>query len=71
MTTGQILAVLAQNTDHARAVVRRAVADPAPEGCPCGRALDHAVATRRDLWPEETRHRLRPLLARLEEGEKR
>lgn len=71
VTTGQILAVLSQNTDHARAVVRLAAAEPPPEGCACERALDHAIATRRDQWPAETRHRLRPLLARFEEGETR
>jgi len=70
VSTGQILAVLAQNTDHAQAVVRRVAEEPPPQGCACGRALDHAIATRRDLWPAETRHRLRPLLARTEEGEK-
>lgn len=63
----EIFRVLTHNAENAQAVLRAALAGPAPE-CPCQRALDHAVATPRRLWPEETRHRLRPLLARLEEG---
>lgn len=68
VTTGEILSVLARNADSARALVSRIASEAPPEDCACGRALDHAIATRRDLWPEETRHRLRPLLHRLEEG---
>lgn len=67
VTAEAIFRILGQNTQNARRVLREALASPAPQGCRCQCALGNAVATRRDLWPDETYHRLRPLLARLEE----
>ncbi|MGC8764165.1 MAG: S-methyl-5'-thioadenosine phosphorylase [Acidobacteriota bacterium] len=62
----EVLRILAANTENARAVLGEVAAAPPPDaGCSCRRALDHAVVTRRDLWPEETFQRLRPLLRRI------
>lgn len=60
-----VLRIMQENTDHARAALAAAASLPPPETCTCQRALDHAVVTRRDLWPAETYHRLRPLLHRV------
>jgi 5'-methylthioadenosine phosphorylase len=60
-----VLRILKQNADHARAVVQAVLDAPPPDGsCHCRHALDNAVITRRDKWPEETYHRLLPLLKR-------
>ncbi len=64
-----VLAVMRENTAHAREAIAGAVAAPPPEGCACSKALQNAVVTRRDAWPEATFHKLRPLLQRIEEGE--
>ena len=64
-----VLAVMRENTAHAREAIGGAVAGPPPEGCACSKALQNAVVTRRDAWPEATFHKLRPLLQRLEAGE--
>jgi len=64
-----VLRIIRRNAENAQEILRRTLARPEPkDACGCRRALDDAVITRRDLWPEETRHRLRPLLARLEES---
>ena len=62
-----VLKVLNQNADNAQAILAAVASLPPPRDCPCQRALEHAVVTARDRWPEETYHRLRPLLQRLEE----
>ncbi len=60
-----VLRILNQNAENARAVVRSVLSEPAPDGsCDCRHALDNAVITRRDLWPDETHRRLLPLLER-------
>ncbi len=62
-----VLRVMHENTAHARAALAAAVALPPPDGCACQRALDNAVVTSRGAWPQETYHRLRPLLQRVEQ----
>ena len=62
-----VLAVMHQNSDHAQRALAAAVAAPPPAGCACQRALENAVMTRRDAWPEAAYHKLRPLLQRLVE----
>lgn len=62
-----VLRVMHENTAHAQAALAAAVSTAPPEGCACQRALDNAVVTSRDAWPEETYHRLRPLLQRVAE----
>jgi len=66
-----VLRVLAQNTENAKAVIKTLLgAGEIPNGCSCRRALDDAVITSREFWPEATARRLRPLLARMLEDEK-
>lgn len=66
-----VLRILHENSEHARAVLGRAASEPAPDGvCGCRRSLDNAIITRRDLWPPGVVERLGPLLARVM-GEKR
>lgn len=62
-----VLRIMHENTDHAQAALAAAVAFPPPDGCGCQRALDNAVVTSRGAWPQETYHRLRPLLQRVEQ----
>ena len=61
-----VLRILGQNSERARAVLAAAVASPPPSSeCFCRTALTNAVVTRREAWPEATTQRLRPLLQRL------
>lgn len=62
-----VLKIMHENTHHAQAALSLAVSAPPPAGCACQRALDNAVITSRGAWPEETYHRLRPLLQRVEQ----
>lgn len=63
-----VLRILHENAEHARAVVGMAASGPLPDGsCGCTTALENTLVTRRDLWPPETVERLEPLLARLME----
>jgi len=61
-----VLKIMKENTGHAQAALAAAVTGPPPEGCSCQRALDNAIITTRGVWPEETYHRLRPLLQRVD-----
>jgi len=61
-----VLKVMKENTGHAQAALAAAVSAAPPEGCACQRALDNAIITDRGVWPEETYHRLRPLLERVD-----
>lgn len=63
-----VLAIMRENTDHARSALALALSHPPPAQCDCRTALQNAVVTRREAWPEATYHRLRPLLQRLTEG---
>jgi len=61
-----VLRILSMNAEHAQSILRSVIGGlPADGGCSCRTALDDSVITRRDLWPEETYHRLRPLLGRV------
>jgi 5'-methylthioadenosine phosphorylase len=63
VTVEQVIAVLHQNADNARKVVRSAVAAmPAEKACGCGDALKHAILTDREAIPAETRKKLAILL---------
>lgn len=66
-----VLRILGQNSERARAVLAAAVATPPPSAeCFCRTALTNAVVTPREAWPEATTQRLLPLLRRLlAEGE--
>jgi 5'-methylthioadenosine phosphorylase len=65
-----VLRIMHQNNDHARAALANAASQPIPEGCRCREALQAAVITRRDAWPEVTYHKLRPILERVSEDGK-
>lgn len=66
-----VLRVLTKNTENAKAVIKNVLgAEEVPNDCSCRRALDNAVITSREFWPEATARRLRPLLARMLEDEK-
>jgi 5'-methylthioadenosine phosphorylase len=65
-----VLRILSVNAENAQAILKALAALPPPEAsCHCRHALDNAVITRRDCWPPETAHRLRPILQRLMERE--
>ncbi len=63
-----VLKIMHENTHHAQAALSVAVSSAPPEACACRRALDNAVVTQRKAWPEETYHRLRPILQRMLEA---
>lgn len=64
VTAADILAILADNAQHAAAAIREAI-PRVPEGLlPDNRVLDHALVTPLAEVPAETRARLEPLLAR-------
>ena len=65
-----VIEILRQNSENAKAVLTRALRHPAPDGgaCACPRALENAVVTARRAWPEATYRRLQPLLRRISEG---
>ena len=58
---GHLMANAAAARDVIAAVLPRIPAEP---GWPEHRALDHAIMTPRELWPQETVARLQPLLGR-------
>jgi len=63
VTVEQVIAVLHQNADNARKVVRSAVAAmPAGRTCGCGDALKYAILTDPEAIPAETRKKLAILL---------
>jgi 5'-methylthioadenosine phosphorylase len=66
VTIAAVLENLRANSRLAAAVLRRATLE-LPEGraaCGCGRALEHAIITRRDAIPAEARARLRAIVGR-------
>ena len=68
---GDVLRILHENSEHAKDILRESASGPPPDGaCGCQSALENAVITRRDRWPDSTVHRLRPLLDRLLEKER-
>ena len=65
---GDVLRILGESSRVAGGIFAKVASGAPPESCGCQRALDGAVLTARDLWPEEAFHRLRPLLERAMEG---
>ncbi|MGB7406120.1 MAG: S-methyl-5'-thioadenosine phosphorylase [Pacificimonas sp.] len=66
--TRDILAVMNANVGGARELVAAFIADNEPRtACPhgCDRALDHAIITPRELWPEMAATNLRAIAARV------
>jgi len=65
VTVEMVVANLTKNVATAKRILAAAVVALAPERtCPCGRALENAIMTRRELIPEATKRRLAPLLGR-------
>lgn len=59
----EVIAVLQQNADVARRIIRGAVERVAPErACPCATALSVAIVTDRSVIPEAARKKLAPLI---------
>jgi 5'-methylthioadenosine phosphorylase len=65
VSVGSVLERLAQGTARARALILDAIANLDGCGpCRCGRALDGAIITDRDLVGREVRERLAPIIGR-------
>jgi 5'-methylthioadenosine phosphorylase len=65
VTVEMVVANLTKNVATAKRILAATVAALGPErSCACGRALENAIMTRRDLIPEATKRRLAPLLGR-------
>lgn len=65
VTVAQVVENLRRNAAAAQALILQAVPRiPATPDWPCHRALDHAILTPREHWPQATVQRLRCLLAR-------
>ena len=72
VTVEQIIAVLNQNAANACNVVLHAVAAmPRQRGCKCGSALQFALMTQRDRVPAATRERLRLIVGKYLDEEKK
>jgi 5'-methylthioadenosine phosphorylase len=68
----QIVAVLLKNAEHACTVVRHAVAAmPSERSCKCGSALKNAIITQKNVVPPATLERLRLLVGKYFESEKK
>jgi len=65
VTAEQILSVLGQNAETAKAVLRAAVQRlPIPRDCECASALQYALVTPPDLVPEAVKRELAPIVGR-------
>jgi len=72
VTVEQIVGVLLKNAEHACDVVREAVAGlPKERSCKCGSALGHAIITQKDKVPAATLERLKPIVGKYFENEKK
>ena len=59
VTVEMVIANLLRNVSTAKSLVEQVAASiPEQRGCACASALQHAIVTRRDLIPPETRERL-------------
>jgi 5'-methylthioadenosine phosphorylase len=72
VTVEQIVGVLLKNAEHACNVVREAVAAlPKERTCKCGSALGHAIITQKDKVPAATQERLKLIVGKYFENEKK
>ena len=72
VTVEQIIGVLMKNAENACNVVREAVAVlPKERGCKCGSALKHAIITQKDAVPPEALERLKLLVGKYFDSEKK
>ncbi len=64
-----VLRVLAQNNENAQNLIKVVLDSPPPPAeCGCRHALDNAVITAMDAWPESTLQKLEPIMKRVMEG---
>ena len=59
-----IIGNLLRNVANAKRIVADVARALPARDCACPRALDTAIVTSRDLWPEETARELAPILSR-------
>ena len=72
VTVEQIVSVLLKNAENASSVVRAAVAAlPRERRCRCGSALSHAIITQKDKVPAATLERLKLIVGKYFEKEKK
>jgi 5'-methylthioadenosine phosphorylase len=72
VTVDQIIAVLVKNAENACNVVREAVgAMPKTRVCKCGSALKHAIITHKEAVPTATLERLKLIVGKYFENEKK
>lgn len=65
VNVGSVMQILKDNVDLARRIIRAVIPLIPPDaGTTAHRALDNAIATPREHWPEEKIEDLRPILAR-------
>jgi 5'-methylthioadenosine phosphorylase len=68
VTAEMIVANLLKNVETSRSAVRLALQRlPAERACPCSSALRDAIVTSFDIVPEETKHRLAPIIGKYAE----
>jgi len=72
VTVDQIVAVLLENAENARRVLRHTIAAlPSSPPCGCNRALTHAIITEYDKVPPATRTKLKLILGRYLESKQK
>ena len=72
VTVEQIVGVLLKNAEHACNVVREVAAVlPKQRNCKCGSALGHAIITQKDKVPSATLERLKLIVGKYFENEKK
>ena len=72
VTVEQIVGVLVKNAENTSSVVREAVAAiPKERSCKCGSALSHAIITQKDKVPAATLERLKLIVGKYFENEKK
>jgi 5'-methylthioadenosine phosphorylase len=72
VTVEQIIGVLVKNAENASNVVREAIAAlPRERTCKCGSALGHAIITQKDKVPAATLERLKLIVGKYFENEKK
>jgi 5'-methylthioadenosine phosphorylase len=65
VTVEMVVANLLQNVATAKAVIRRVLPELSAERrCACGRALENAIITQRELVPPETLQKLWPIVGK-------
>jgi len=65
VTVESVIAILQQNVDTARRIIKQVALDAAKQrDCSCGKALENAVMTPREVIPAATREKLKVIMGR-------